>query len=155
MKELYQQDGGAYDEPIQNLTWAYLNPREPTLVELAKEINGYDHATGQLLSSFGQLQDNGGTSSGNWLYTGSYTEAGNMMARPGHRRPDRARHAPRLGLELAGESAGALQPGLGGTPRGGRGTRRGPASPGPVASGSVMCRTMGGPLRPTPPVRSS
>ena len=81
VKELYQQDGGAYDEPIQNLTWNYLNPREPTLVELAKEINGYDHATGQLLSSFGQLQDDGGTSSGNWLYTGSYTEAGNMMAR--------------------------------------------------------------------------
>ena len=83
VKELYQQDGGAYDEPIQNLTWAYLNPREPTLVELAKEINGYDRATGQLLSSFGQLQDDGGTSSGNWLYTGSYTEAGNMMARRG------------------------------------------------------------------------
>ena len=40
-------------------------------------------ATGQLLSSFGQLQDDGGTSSGNWLYTGSYTEAGNMMARRG------------------------------------------------------------------------
>ena len=83
VKELYQRDGGAYDEPIQNLTWAYLNPREPTLVELAKEINGYDHETGQLLSSFGQLQDDGGTSSGNWLYTGSYTEAGNMMARRG------------------------------------------------------------------------
>ena len=28
VKELYQQDGGAYDEPIQNLTWNYLNPRE-------------------------------------------------------------------------------------------------------------------------------
>ena len=83
VKELYQQDGGAYDEPIQNLTWNYLNPREPLLTELAKEINGYDHATGQLLSSFGQLQADGGTSSGNWLYTGSYTEAGNMMARRG------------------------------------------------------------------------
>ena len=81
VKELYQRDGGAYDEPIQNLTWNYLNPREPRLTELAKEINGYDHQTGQLLSSFGQLQADGGTSSGNWLYTGSYTEAGNMMAR--------------------------------------------------------------------------
>ena len=83
VKELYQRDGGAYDEPIQNLTWNYLNPREPLLTELAKEINGYDHQTGQLLSSFGQLQADGGTSSGNWLYTGSYTEAGNMMARRG------------------------------------------------------------------------
>ena len=83
VKELYQAEGGAYDEPIQNLTWNYLNPREPTLVELAKEINGYDRATGQLLSSFGQLQADGGTSCGNWIYTGSYTEAGNMMARRG------------------------------------------------------------------------
>ncbi|HCQ99511.1 MAG TPA: formate dehydrogenase-N subunit alpha [Acidobacteria bacterium] len=83
VKELYQQDGddAVYNEPIQNLTWNYLNPREPTLVELAKEINGYDRQTGELLSSFGQLTDDGNTSSGNWIYTGSYTEAGNMMAR--------------------------------------------------------------------------
>lgn len=85
VKELYQQDGedAVYNEPIQNLTWDYLNPREPTLVELAKEINGYDRATGQLLSSFGQLQADGGTSAGNWIYTGSYTEAGNVMANRG------------------------------------------------------------------------
>ena len=81
VKELYQRDGGAYDEPIQNLSWNYLNPREPTLVELAKEINGYDLDTGQLLSTFGQLHDDGSTTAGNWLYTASYTEAGNMMAR--------------------------------------------------------------------------
>ena len=83
VKELYQQDGddAVYNEPIQNLTWDYLNPREPTLVELAKEINGYDRQTGELLSSFGQLTDDGNTSSGNWIYTGSYTQAGNMMAR--------------------------------------------------------------------------
>ena len=85
VKELYLQDGedAVYNEPIQNLTWDYLNPREPTLTELAKEINGYDRATGRLLSSFGELRDDGGTSAGNWIYTGSYTEAGNMMARRG------------------------------------------------------------------------
>ena len=83
VKELYQQEGGAYDEPIQHLTWDYLNPREPTLVELAKEINGYNRETGELLSSFGQLAGDGSTSSGNWIYAGSYTEAGNMMARRG------------------------------------------------------------------------
>ena len=83
VKELYQEEGGAYNDPIQHLTWDYLNPREPTLVELAKEINGYDRSSGQLLSSFGQLKDDGTTSSGNWLYSGSYTEAGNQMARRG------------------------------------------------------------------------
>ena len=84
VKEFYQADKTAvYNEPIQNLAWNYLNPREPTLVELAKEINGYDLSTGQLLSSFGDLTDDGTTSSGNWIYCGSFTEAGNQMARRG------------------------------------------------------------------------
>ena len=83
VKELYQQEGGVYDTPIQDLTWNYLNPREPTLVELAREINGYDLKTGKLLSSFGDLADDGSTTSGNWLYSGSFTEEGNMMARRG------------------------------------------------------------------------
>jgi formate dehydrogenase major subunit len=83
VKELYREEGGAYDEPIQSLQWNYLNPREPTLVELAQEINGFDLRSGALLSSFGQLRDDGSTSSGNWLYCGSYTEAGNQMARRG------------------------------------------------------------------------
>jgi formate dehydrogenase major subunit len=83
VKELYQAEGGAYDEAIQHLTWDYLNPREPTLPELAQEINGRDLGTGRLLSSFGELRDDGTTASGNWLYSGSYTEDGNQMARKG------------------------------------------------------------------------
>jgi len=63
------------------MTWDYINPRLPTLTELAKEINGYDLTTGKLLSSFGQLKNDGTTTSGNWLYCGSFTEAGNQMAR--------------------------------------------------------------------------
>ena len=83
VKELYQEEGGAYNDPIQHLTWDYLNPREPTLVELAKEINGSDLSTGRLLSSFGELKDDGTTASGNWIYSGSYTEEGNQMERRG------------------------------------------------------------------------
>ena len=84
VKELYQRDEDpVYNDPIQHLTWNYLNPREPILVELAKEINGYDLNTGRLLSSFGELRDDGSTTSGNWLYCASYTEAGNQMARRG------------------------------------------------------------------------
>ena len=83
MKKLYQAEGGAYDEPIQHLTWDYLNPREPTMVELAREINGYDLETREQLDSFGQLRDDGTTAAGNWIYTGSYTEAGNQMQRRG------------------------------------------------------------------------
>ena len=83
VKELYQAEGGAWNDAIQHLTWDYLNPREPTMVELAKEINGYDRTSGRLLSSFGELADDGSTTSGNWIYTGSFTEAGNQMQRRG------------------------------------------------------------------------
>jgi formate dehydrogenase major subunit len=89
VKELYEQEGGAFHDPIEHLTWNYQNPREPTLVELAKEINGYDSRTGRLLSSFGELRDDGTTSCGNWLYTGSYTEEGNQMARRNNEDPTR------------------------------------------------------------------
>lgn len=83
VKELYQAEGGAYDEPVQALAWDYLNPREPTLEELAKEINGYQVQSGSLLNGFGELRADGSTSSGNWIYSGSWTEEGNMMARRG------------------------------------------------------------------------
>jgi len=83
IRELHQKEGGAYDEGIRAMTWNYVNPRLPTLEELAKEINGYDLTSGKLLSSFGQLKDDGTTTSGNWLYTGSFTEEGNQMARRG------------------------------------------------------------------------
>jgi len=81
VRELYEEEGGAYHEALLNLTWDYENPRLPTLPELAREVNGYDLETGRLLSSFGQLKDDGTTASGNWLYCGSYTEEGNQMAR--------------------------------------------------------------------------
>ncbi len=87
VRDLYEEEGGAYHEPVLNLQWSYLNPREPTLEELAAEINGYDRTTGRLLSSFGELRDDGTTTAGNWLYTGSFTEEGNMMARRGTQDP--------------------------------------------------------------------
>lgn len=87
VRDLYEREGGAYHDPIVHLTWDYRNAREPTLEELAKEINGYDLRTGGLLSSFGELRDDGATACGNWLYCGSFTEAGNMMARRGFADP--------------------------------------------------------------------
>ena len=83
VKELYEAEGGAWHEPITNLQWDYVNPRDPSLEELAREINGYDLGTGRLLSSFAELRDDGTTASGNWIYIGSWTEEGNMMARRG------------------------------------------------------------------------
>ncbi len=79
LKELYTVHGGPNAEAITKLAWAYGDP--PDVHKVAKEINGYDLTTGKLLPSFGKLKDDGTTSSGNWLYCASYTEAGNMAAR--------------------------------------------------------------------------
>ena len=79
LKELYAMEGGEYPAPILNLTCDYGDP--PDVHKVAKEINGYDLETGELLPSFTKLKNDGTTSSGNWLYCASYTEDGNMAAR--------------------------------------------------------------------------
>jgi formate dehydrogenase major subunit len=93
MRAMYQKDGGAYPDPILNLTWNYTNPVEPGPDELAKEINGKALVEvkdpsgavllrgGQQLLNFTQLRDDGTTACGCWIYSGCWNEAGNNMAR--------------------------------------------------------------------------
>jgi formate dehydrogenase major subunit len=83
LRDLYRAEGGALPEPILNLTWGYATPENPGLEELAQEINGYNLQTGMRLATFAELLDDGSTSAGNWIYTGSYPEEGNMMDRRG------------------------------------------------------------------------
>ena len=40
MRAMYRKDGGAFPDPILNLSWNYTNPIEPGPDELAKEVNG-------------------------------------------------------------------------------------------------------------------
>ena len=40
VRELYQKEGGKFPDAILNATWAYTNPNNPSLTEVAKEING-------------------------------------------------------------------------------------------------------------------
>src|SRR5262245_49054869 len=102
LKALYQKEGGPVPEPIVNLTWPYKDPNEPTPEELAKEINGYvveDVADpndptrivlqkGKQVPNFAVLRDDGKTAAGCWIYSGCFTEAGNMMARRDNTDPD-------------------------------------------------------------------
>jgi formate dehydrogenase major subunit len=95
MRTMYKEHGGAYPDPIVNLTWPYANPESPTPEELAKEYNGRALTDltdakdptkvlvkkGDLLSGFAQLKDDGSTSSGCWIFAGAWTQAGNQMAR--------------------------------------------------------------------------
>src|SRR5207248_250423 len=99
VRELYNKEGGKFPDPILNLTWNYTSPENPSLAEIAKELNGRaitdveDPATkqlmkaGQQLPGFSWLRDDGSTSSGNWLWCGSWTEAGAMMQRRGTEDP--------------------------------------------------------------------
>jgi formate dehydrogenase major subunit len=81
VQALYKKDKGAFPEPILNLKWDYEISGHFDIHKVAKEINGYDLTNGKLMGSFANLKDDGTTSSGNWLYSASYTEAGNMAAR--------------------------------------------------------------------------
>ncbi|MDF2617436.1 MAG: formate dehydrogenase, alpha subunit [Xanthobacteraceae bacterium] len=102
LKALYAKEGGAFPDPILNLSWNYKDPGEPSPEELAKEMNGSALVdvldpvdptkkvleAGKLVSGFGVLRDDGTTAAGCWIYSGSYTEAGNMMARRDNSDPD-------------------------------------------------------------------
>ncbi len=95
VKDLYKKDGGAFPDPVLALSWSYTNPVNPDQSEVLKEISGKALAdipdpkdktkvlktAGQQLDGFAQLQDDGSTMCGNWLYGGSFTEAGNMTQR--------------------------------------------------------------------------
>jgi formate dehydrogenase major subunit len=87
MRRLYQEEGGKGSESLLGIAWDYGNLLSPDLEEVAKELNGQFVATGRQVSGFGDLKDDGSTRCGNWIYSGSYTEAGNMMARKGQEDP--------------------------------------------------------------------
>jgi formate dehydrogenase major subunit len=102
LKAMYQKEGGPVPEPIVNLDWSYKDPNEPSPDELAKELNGAALedimdpndptkvvlAKGKQLPGFAALRDDGKTNGACWIYSGSYTEAGNQMARRDTSDPD-------------------------------------------------------------------
>jgi len=87
------EEGGAFPKPIRELAWDYggeMGHVDPH--QVAKEINGSFlvdvggaggavSKAGTQVPGFAALRDDGSTASGNWLYCGSYTEAGNQSAR--------------------------------------------------------------------------
>ena len=95
LKEMYAKEGGKFPDPILKLTWGYLNPKLPTPEEVLREINGRALVDvvdpkdktkiivkgGEQLAGFGQLQDDGSTACGNWIYSGVWPQAGNLSMR--------------------------------------------------------------------------
>jgi len=101
MKAAYVKEGGAYPDPIVNLTWNYKVPHSPSPDELAMEFSGKALSdvfapadpkepnappkllvkAGDQVPGFGMLRDDGSTACGCWIYSGAWTQAGNNMAR--------------------------------------------------------------------------
>ncbi|TMF77924.1 MAG: formate dehydrogenase-N subunit alpha [Chloroflexi bacterium] len=81
VKTLYKQQGGRFQDPIMAMTLGYKDPKKPELDEIAKEINGKDLSTGSQMTSFANLKADGTTTAGDWIYTGSYPDAGNLSKR--------------------------------------------------------------------------
>jgi len=99
VRELYRREGGKFPDPILNLAWNYTIPENPSLSEVARELNGRaiadveDKGTGQVIKAgqqlpgFAFLRDDGSTQCGNWIWSGSWTEAGALMQRRGTEDP--------------------------------------------------------------------
>lgn len=94
LRELYRKEGGAFPDPILNLTWNYEIPSAPSPEEIAREYSGRTFAdildaktqkvvrkAGEQLDGFAQLKDDGTTACGCWLFSGAWSEKGNLMAR--------------------------------------------------------------------------
>ncbi len=91
VKAAYEKEGGVQPGPIVDLEWEVGDADEPDAHVVAKDINGrfledkviggQRFRKGDQVPSFALLQEDGSTSSGNWLYASSYTNDGNMMAR--------------------------------------------------------------------------
>ncbi len=81
LKELYAE-GGVFPEPIVHLHWKYDHPdpkhEEPDIRKVAMEINGYqwisDSQAGPQIPTFANLQADGTTCCGCWIYCGSFVE---------------------------------------------------------------------------------
>ncbi len=108
VKKLYEKEGGTFADPIVNLAWDYGEKdgegkvKHVDIYQVAMEIHGYyltdvyDKSfkppkligkKGDLVTNFTALQDDGTTSCGNWLYSGSFTQKDgkfvNLMTRRG------------------------------------------------------------------------
>jgi formate dehydrogenase major subunit len=95
MRAMYQTDGGAFPDPIVNLSWPYAHPNNPSPQELAREYSGkalkdladpkdptkVTRKAGEQLAGFAELRNDGSTSSGCWIFCGAWGPTGNLMAR--------------------------------------------------------------------------
>lgn len=100
IRDLYKKEKGVFDKPIFSFdidSWAdKKHKKDFNPHNVAKIMNGYflkdttvngtKYKKGDQVPSFALLADDGSTASGCWIYTGAYTNEGNMMARTSKQR---------------------------------------------------------------------
>ncbi|MBR1580002.1 MAG: formate dehydrogenase-N subunit alpha [Selenomonadaceae bacterium] len=80
IRELYASSTDPKDNPIKALTWNYRTGPD-MVIDLMKEVNGYDLTTGHLLNGIGEIKDDGTTNSGMWIYAGVIRDGEVHMAK--------------------------------------------------------------------------
>jgi formate dehydrogenase major subunit len=83
IRERLQASDDERDRPIRELTWDYPlegSIAEPSADAVLAEINGWD-ADGDPLASYEQLNEDGSTACGCWIYCGAYADGVNQVAR--------------------------------------------------------------------------
>jgi len=125
MRKLYQAEGGAFPDPIVNMSWPYVDPNSPSAVELAKEFSGKalkdladpkdpTKITARPASSWPVLPSCATTArppAAVGFFCGAWDPPA-ISWRGATTRSHRHRSESELGLRLAGEPARAVQPGL-------------------------------------------
>jgi formate dehydrogenase major subunit len=80
VRRRYEGSTNPRDWPVLNLTWDY-GDDEPDAELVLREINGYVVATGEPVPGFAQLEADGSTACGCWIYSGVYAGGVNMARR--------------------------------------------------------------------------
>ena len=79
VRELYRGSTEEKDRILQAAVWSYGG--ESMAEAVLKEINGTNFKTGELVGGIGELQADGSTSSGSWIYAGVFKGGKNLTRR--------------------------------------------------------------------------
>lgn len=79
VRELYKNSTDAKDQPLLKAAWNY--PKQDRAEFVLKEIGGYDLKSGQPVNGIADLQPDGTTSSGAWIYAGVFKGGKNLTKR--------------------------------------------------------------------------
>jgi formate dehydrogenase major subunit len=79
VRDLYKDSTDPKDQPIKAAAWNY--PKDGMSEAVLKEIGGFDLKTGLPLNGIADLQADGSTSSGAWIYAGCFKGGKNLSKR--------------------------------------------------------------------------